>query len=431
MEWTFRSAALAVAIAAALPGAAHAFRLDYAIDAGVERDDNVTLTDVDPIKQDIGRVGLGFTAEQASSAVRAAVVGRVDHRRYEDIYDNVTDSMLEGRLEWEVLPDRLALVVEDSYGVQTINRFSPDAPDNRQQVNVLSLGPTLLFRPGNMQGVAELRYINSDAEVTRDFNSNRLLGAVRLVQELSPTSTLGWNAQIQRVDFDDDNFARDHDRIELFASYGRDYRRFDLQLDAGYALLDYDDGEDRSRPLVRAELGWNPTTRSRFYLNLAEQFSDAATSSLDAIDTTGGVPTSVITGDRTLTASAFEQRSAMAGYEFQGSRLAYSLHGQTMNLDYVDADDSNERIRTVGASARYLLRPTLTLSASATVDRNRYAAPANRTETNRLYALALEKRWSRHWSTALSYTRYERTSTLGTGEFGQNLLYLSMIYRNR
>jgi len=431
MEWTFRTAALAAAIAAALPGAAHAVRVDYAIDAGVEHDDNVTLTDIDPITQDVGRIGLGFTAEEASSAVRAGVVGRIDHRRYEDIFDNVTDSMLQGRVDWEVVPDRLALVVEDSYGVQTINRFSPDAPDNRQQINVLSLGPTFMFRPGHMRGLAELRYINSHAEVTKDFNSDRILGALRLIQDLDATSSLGWNAQVQRIDFDDDNFARDHDRIELFASYSRTYRRFDLLVDAGYARLDYDDGQTRSRPLVRAELGWSPSSRSRFYVNLADQFSDAATSSLDAIDTTGGVPTSVLVGDRTITASAFEQRSVMAGYEFQGERVGFSLHGQALELDYVDADDSNEQARAVTASLRYRVQPTLTLSASATVDRNEYASPADRTETDRLYSVALEKRWSRHWSTALSYTRYERTSSLGTGEFEQNLLYLSMVYRNR
>src|SRR5690606_19655145 len=162
MEWTsIRTTLIAAAIAAALPGVAHAVRVDYTIDGGYEHDDNVTLSEVDPIETDIARLGVGFSVEQASSVVRASVVGRIDHRRYQDVFDDMTDRMLEGRLHWEVVPDRLAFVVEDSYGVQTINRFSPDAPDNRQQVNVLSLGPTFMFRPGNLRGLAELRYINS------------------------------------------------------------------------------------------------------------------------------------------------------------------------------------------------------------------------------------------------------------------------------
>ena len=162
MEWTsIRTTLIAAAIAAALPGVAHAVRVDYTIDGGYEHDDNVTLSEVDPIEQNIARLGLGFAVEQASSVVRANVIGRIDHRRYQDVFDDMTDRMLEGRLHWEVVPDRLAFVVEDSYGVQTINRFNPDSPDNRQQVNVLSLGPTFMFRPGNLRGLAELRYINS------------------------------------------------------------------------------------------------------------------------------------------------------------------------------------------------------------------------------------------------------------------------------
>jgi hypothetical protein len=432
MEWTsIRTTLIAAAIAATLPGVAHAVRVDYTIDAGYEHDDNVTLSEVDPIETDIARLGVGFSVEQASSVVRASVVGRIDHRRYQDVFDGMTDRMLEGRLHWEVLPDRLAFVVEDSYGVQTINRFSPDAPDNRQQVNVLSLGPTFMFRPGNLRGLAELRYINSDAEVTEDFNSDRVLGALRLAREIDATSSLSWNVQAQQIDFDNDLVARDHNRIEMFASYARNYRRFDLLVDAGYAHLDYDDGESRGRPLVRAEIGWNPSTRSRFSVNLANQFSDAATSTLDAIDTSSGVPTSVITGNTTVTASAFEQRSVMAQYEFQGTRTAVSLHGQVLELDYVDVGDSNEEIRSVGASLRYRLRPTLTIGASANIDRNQYETPANRRETNRLYAASLEKEWSRHWSSSLSYTRYERSSSLLTGQFEQNVVYLSLSYRNR
>jgi len=427
-----RTTVIAAAIASTLSGAAHAVRIDYTVDAGYERDDNVTLSEDAPIEQNIARLGVGFTLEQASSTVQASVVGRIDHRRYEDIYDDMTDRMLQGRVNWMIVPDRLGFVVEDSYGVQSINRFNPDSPDNRQQVNVLSLGPSLHFRAGQaLQGLAELRYINSDAEITEDFNSDRLLAALRLTRDIDATSALSFNVQAQNIDFDNDLVARDHNRFEAFASYRRTYRMFDMLVDAGYAHLDYDDGGSRGSPLVRAELGWNPSERSRFSINAASQLSDAAIGTLDAIGESTGLPSSVMTGSTTVTASAYEQRSLGAQYTYTGTRTVLSIFGQAHELEYVDVDAANEESRSAGVSLRYRLRPTLVLGASASVDRNEYGSPVDRRETNHLYTLGLEKSWSRNWSSSLTYTRYERSTPTPLASFEQNVIYLSLAYRNR
>lgn len=426
-------ALISAAIASVLAFDAHAVRIDYTLDAGIERDDNVTLSQTNPVEQDIYRAGVGFALEQNSSAVQARISGRLDHRRYEDIYADATDRMLDGRLNWMVIPDRLGLVVEDSYGVQTIDRFEPDSPNNRQQINVLSLGPDLHFNLGKtLRGRAELRFINSDAEVTEDFNSDRIVAALRALKDLDATSTLSFNLQMQDVDFDNDLFARDHKRYEAYASYSRRFNNFDTLLDAGYARLDYSDGQTRNNPLLRAELGWRMSERSRFSVNAANQFSDAATSALSAIGGAEvGVPDSVLTGRSTITPSAYEERRINVGYEYTGVRTIYSVSGYAQKIDYVDAGSSNEESRGLAVELTYRLRPSLNVRASASRDRTEAAPPTARREHNRLYSLGLEKQWSRHWSSSLEFNRYQRTSANTTGEFEQNLIYLSVTYRNR
>lgn len=427
-----RTTLLAAAIAGTVPAAAHAVRIDYTIEAGVERDDNVTLTEQDQVEQTIGRAGFGFALQQNSSAVQASMAGRLDHRRYEDVYGSMTDRMFEGRLNWDAIPERLSLVVEDSYGVQTINRTAPGTPDNRQQVNVFSIGPDLHFNMGAARhGIAEFRYINSDAEVTEQFNSDRLLATLRMVQELDATRALSWNVQAQDVDFDDDQFARDHRRYEAFAGYRQMLRRFDLQLDAGYAYLDYKDGQTRGEPLLRAELGWSPSERSRFSMALANQFSDAASSALDSIGETTGVPAWVATGSSTINPYAYEQRSVTLDYTYSGPRLSASLTGSAQRLGYIDQEGANEEGRSVGAALRYRLRDDLVLSGTASVSRIEFGAPETRIETDRLYALTLDKAWSRHWHTTLGVTHYERDTRTAAGEFEQNVIYLNLVYRNR
>lgn len=426
------STLISVAIAAALPGAANAVRIDYVVDSGYERNDNVSLSETNPSEQNIFRLGLGFSLEQNSSTVQASLSGRVDHLRYEDIYDNSTDRMLSGRLNWMIVPERLGFVVEDSYGVNTINRFDPGTPDNRQQVNVLSLGPNFYFNAGaRLRGQAELRFINSHAEITEDFNSDRIAAALRIIKEIDPVSSLSLNLQTQDIDFDNDLVGRDHVRTEAFASYQRRLNLFDLQLEAGYSFLDFDQGGDYSNPLFRAELGWNPRERSRFAVNLEHSISDAATNALTTIDETTGIPSSVITGSSTVTASPYELSSVSISYEYIGVRTMFSAYAGRQELDYILAITANEESRNAGFSASYQLRPSLVLRGSASINRMDYNTIPTSKQDDRLYSVILEKRWGRRWATSLGYTRYERGGSTSMAEFEQNILYFNIAYSNR
>lgn len=428
-----RTTLLAVAMVGTVPGTAHAVRIDYTIEAGVERDDNVTLAAQDQVEETIARAGFGFALEEETSVLHASVVGRADHRRYGDAYGSMTDRMLEGRLAWHAVPERLTLVAEDSYGVETIDRTAPGSPDNRQQVNVFAIGPDLHFGLGPAQrGIAEFRYINSNAEVTDQFNSDRLLASVAMVRALDPTRELSWNVRAQEVDFDDDFVARDHRRYEAFVGYAHRLRRFDMQVDAGWAHLDYDDGQTRSEPLLRAEFGWAGSERSRVSLALANQFSDAAAAALDRIGEGGGIPGSVGTGTSTINPYAYRERSAALRYEFTGVRLSASLGGFVQRLDYVDQAGANEEGRGITAGLRYRLRPDLVFSTAASVSRIEFGAPEIRTETDRLYTIGLDKAWNRHWHSSLTVSHYQRDSSLaGVDEFDQNVVYLNLSYRNR
>src|SRR3546814_7552128 len=58
---------------------------------------------------------------------------------------NAFEASLSGRLNWFIVPETFSFTVEDSLEMRPIDRFVPDTADNRQRVNVLSLGPNLQF----------------------------------------------------------------------------------------------------------------------------------------------------------------------------------------------------------------------------------------------------------------------------------------------
>lgn len=427
---------IAISVAAVLlaagAGPAQAARVDYVIDAGVEYDDNVRLSAVDPIDQRILRAGLGFTASEDTSTIQTRVDGRVEYRDFEDdVYSDSVEGELAGRLNWSMLPERLNFTLENRLGVEAIDRFDTDSPDNRQQVNVFSAGPTLQFGSAQtIRGQAQLRYIDTQAEVTDQFDSQRLALALRAIKELSATSNLSGNVQKQRVDYDDDLLSRDHDRLDAYLRYEHNYAKFDLAVDAGYSRLEYKVGEDRSNPLVRADLGWRPTDRSRFAVSAASEFSDAASDNLAQIDGDAQIPGNVQTGDTTVTSSVYEINRLSLAYTFTGTRATFSVNARTENLDYLDTTQPDEKGRGGGLSFDYLLQPTLRLGTYVEVDRTRYEQSGINDRTGRV-GVRLAKRWSKHWDTTLSFNRYERESPVFSSNIDQNLVYLSVSYRNR
>lgn len=423
---------ITAATLAGIPADAWAARVDYTVDLGVEDNDNVTLAPFDPIQQRYLRAGLGFTVTENLSALQLSLGGRVEYRDYEDdVFDDTVDGTLSGRMNWIAIPERLFFTVEDNLSVQPVNALAPDAPGNRQQVNVFSAGPTLLFNwTSSLHGQAELRYVNSHAEVTDEFNSQRLASAVRTIKELSPTSRVSLNLQAQRVDFDDDVVARDYNRYDLYGRYVRELANFQLGADLGYSRIDYRQGESRSEPLLRADAEWTLSPRSQLTAVLSSQFSDTATDALAGIQSESTVPVNVLTGDAVVNASPYEVRGLDLGYSFTGTRLNLSLTPFVQKRDYVESDEFDQKTRGSRFDLHWLMRRGLSLGSYATWERLDYTQLGREEKTTRVGA-SLEYQWVRRWSVRLHAERYKRESTEVNQDVAQNIVYLSVAYSNR
>ena len=422
----------AIASLVAVPGTALAARVDYNIDLGVEKNDNVALSPDDEIAQHYLRGGFGFTITENTSALQAQVNGRVEYRDYEDdIFSDTTDGTLSGRVNWIAIPQRLFFTVEDSLSVQPVNTLSPDGPGNRQQVNVFSAGPTLLnnWSP-SLQGQAELRYINSNAEISDEFNSKRWAVALRTIKEISPTRRLSVNLQAQKVDFADDIVARDYDRYDIFGRYSHSMAHFDLGVDAGYSRIEYQNAESRSEPLFRADATWNPTERSHFTGAISSQFSDTATDALTRIEADATVPDNVLTGDAIVNASPYKMRSLDLGYGYTSTRLGFGASTYVQKRDYIDSDRFDQDTHGVRADLHWLLRRTLTLSLFGNNETIDYTQ-LNRKDDTARFGATLRYSWTRKWSAALQAEHYRRDSTEAGQDVAQNIVYLSISYSNR
>ncbi|MBX3710734.1 MAG: hypothetical protein KF800_02065 [Lysobacter sp.] len=433
--------AIAAVLAAAMPRDAHALRVNYTLDFGVERNDNLLLTPTDPLETTLLRPGLGVELLHDTSVLQMHLSGRAEYRHYDrrGLQDGV-DGTFSGRVNWVAIPERLSFSVVDQLTLQPVDTLAADAPGNRQQVNVLSAGPTLQFEWGDdWRGSAELRWIRSEAEVTDEFDSQRADLALRATRRLSPGSRLSFNLQHQRVDFDSDLVARDYDRTQVFARWTRTLNRVDMAVDLGYSRLDYRRAltgyaGGRSDPMFRGSLAWRPNDAHRFDLAYSSLFSDVASDSLADVGEEGdGIqtpPTGVPTGDTVVNASPFLERRLEGEYAWTSTRWTFSVSPFLDRLRYEDTDQFDQDGYGVGVEAGWRARRNLRIGFTAALDHNRYVNLDREDETRR-YALDARYQWVRHWSGVFTLARYERRSTEPGQRADQNVVSLALTYHNR
>ncbi|OOG50994.1 outer membrane beta-barrel protein [Rhodanobacter sp. C01] len=420
---------------AAASGAAFAGQLDYTLYTGIEHSSNINLSTTDPISQNILIPGLDFTYTQQGSTLQANIAGDLEYRDFfGNRFNNQTQVQLAGQANWTVSPQRLDFTVQDFAGIQPIDSLASNAPNNQQQTNVFALGPTLHFQlGGTLRGQAELTYINSYAQKTDEFNSQRGQAALRIFKELNPTDLLSVNIESQRIAFSNSDGGPDYTRNEVYGEYVSKLTHFDLDAVLGWSQIDFDGAgaQTASSPLARVSLDWRFTERSTFTVAAAHQYSDAAQGMMVqpgigqiVVPTTGGISA----GDTTINSQVYLERTVELGYAYRADRFTVTVAPSYTKLSYLNGPTFNQSGHGGNFAIDYRLRPTLTLTAFANQQTTKYQTLDRRDNTVN-YGLNLTEQWTPHWSWRASVSRQRRNSNSLDQSYRENEIYLGIVYK--
>lgn len=424
---------LVASLLLAMPCSAFAVRIDYSAELGLFYSDNIALTATDPISESVLIPRLNFEISEDGSTVQAQVSGTVEYRDYlGNEFGSEFRGALDGTVNWVLLPERLDWDFSDNLGLYPISLRAPDVPDNLQQTNVFSTGPKLRFRLGPAtQGQAELRYVDSRAEEADDFDSQRLVGALRAIHDLGPTRRISANLVAQDVDFTEDLLANDFVGYSLFAGYVENLAQVDLDFALGYTHLNFSRGDDASGPLVRAGVDWRATDRSTFSFDAAWEYTDAASSlaagggsGFDA--DLGGVS---IIGTEAITPDVYQEKLIEIGYHFVATRWNVDAVARYATYRYEDLTGlpSNRDESGLGFSLGYLLRPRLTLGLIAEANYRDFTVTRT-SERDTRFGGYLAQQLGPHWSWRVDLARYDRNGDGDIASFDENSAYFRFIY---
>lgn len=417
----------------AVSAGATAGQLDYDLYAGIMHSDNINLSTDQPISQTVFVPGVNFTWDQQGATFKAHAFGNIQYLDYlGGRFKNQTAVQLSSQALWTLAPERLDVAFQDYAGMQPLDTRASDAPGNRQRTNVFTVGPVFHFRLGpTLRGQAELRYINSYAEKTSQFNSNREQAALSAQKDLSATDHLSLNASYEHVDLYRDRVDPNYNRRELFAHYLRELQYFSIDAQLGTTRIDFDRAGERSisSPLIRASLDWHPSTRNTFTLTARRQYSDAAQDMMLTPGAQAIGPTYAInTGDTMANPQVYLERMGEASWAFRGERFSTSVTPYYRKLGYSGNAEFDQTGRGINVTVDYRLRPTLDLGIYAARE-NLTFNDTSRLDKTLLSGIMLTSQRNQHWSwrTGVSYQR-RRSSTPGQG-YRETEVYVGVMYK--
>ncbi|MEO6170528.1 MAG: outer membrane beta-barrel protein [Lysobacter sp.] len=440
---TLRPSLLASAILLVIPVGAGAADLEYELGMSVLHSDNIALSSFDETSDTVVSPSLRFTLDQQSSWLRTKASGSVAYLDYlSNTFDSEVRGDLAGEMLWSVLPRRIDFVVNDYLNRQPVNVLTGFNPTNQQQVNVFIAGPTFHARfSDGFRGQLDLRYANTYAETTDDFNGNHYNAAARLLRDTSANQSVSVNLESSQSEYDDpaDNYRRD----DAYIGYSLRLAALELTAAGGYSRVRLEDGSgDHGQPLARAAVTWSPTARSRLVAVARQGFSNAAQDLVNrTTDLEGSIINELSSNDVLVSAEAVKQQELYLAYHFDSERWAF--HAQpyyqrsrsigtavTGPVDPANPDPASLATRdSYGGlfAVDYRLSSRSTVSLLLAHDENRYD-DIDRKDRGYIAALSLAHRLSRHWSWRADLQHRQRDSSVAAASYDENAAVFSVAY---
>lgn len=411
---------------------------NYAVGLGVGHTDNINRTASDATSQNILQPTFNFTFNQQGSTLQAQVVGLLQYTDYlEGYFGNEFRGQLTGQANWVISPERLSLEVQDYSSVEPVNTRFGNTPANQQQVNVLVGGPTLKFRLGGNDtwtGQVDLRYINTTASQTKEFESQRGLLGARLIHDLSTTNHVSLNIEGVDVNFDNANPTTNATRYDEYNLYGRYQSRLahvDLDLALGGSRVAFSQGwPGHSGILARASIAWRMDARNTMQISGIDQLADATADLVQspALASAELTNPTILVGRTVISPAVFRDRSVSVGYAFQGPRFGFTLSPYYSQLRQLNGNDLSRNGYGTVVGVSYLLTPLMTLGVDVGDQTTQYTSDHSR-DRDRTALVNLTHQLTPHWSWRVAVRHDQRHSTRPGFGYTENEVFAYVFYQ--
>lgn len=395
------------------------FRID--LELGVEYSDNRGRSNppgpddtllIPRIFLDVGRSG-----------ARWAVVaeGFAEHRHsLDNEFEDEWRARLAARLDWKIRPESLDWTLVNVASVEPISLVLADAPDNLQQVNVFATGPNWTIRPGAAwSALIDARFIDSYAEETDAFNSERWTASGRLLRRLAPNRRVSLGLEYGDVRFGNPDFSGvDFERFDAVVRLQSDQARTEVDVAAGYTRIEPETLPELSSVLFRLLLARQVGDAASLRLTASHELSDSVRQLATSID----APEFPVSYSSRLPigSALYELTQIELGWTHRTPRLDWSVTPYWREYDF--EFDIERDFREVGGRAGFSWRmqPLTSLQVQAELDRRRFNVERRR-DSDWYASVFIVRSLAPRWSARVGFSRYERDSSVPGEDSRENI----------
>ena len=300
------------------------YQLDYS--------DNIELASDGGTSGVYHTFGAGIGYEEHGPRLDTIINASFDYVNYPNgVIDNRTSLYMNGDLRWAFVKDRLYWVFTDSLTNEPIDSRGPSIPSNWQQTNVFTTGPKFQYQFDLANRIqADVRYMNSWAEESDDFNAKRWFAGGSWIYASANATEISLNATFYDVDFDlnQTGGAEDYIRNSIFVGWDRRNGPSSFRLEVGFIDIDFDESDDENG--WHALVAWNRaiTSSSSLVLDARHGLTDAALSIAGAVN-----PDNI--GNRVVSGQVYEVSAIDVTYTYNLTNAVLTILGSYEKQDYV------------------------------------------------------------------------------------------------
>jgi hypothetical protein len=271
-----RTTALWCAVCAVLSATTAAADATASLDVGAERSDNIarSATNEQSETTATARGALAMAVERPR--LKGDIDADLRYRTYLD--DSFDDELVGGAnvdLTLALIRERFDWIVQDNFGQISQDRRAVETPDNRQNVNVFSTGPSITLPLGartdlNVDG----RWTDAHYEDSVQ-NSESREASIGLARKLSEQSVLSLYGSGSETEYEGDPLSQTFRIKSAYLRFETSGARTTLAVDGGYTEVTHGDASN-SGPLAHLTITRKVGAYSTLSLTAGTEFQDAA-----------------------------------------------------------------------------------------------------------------------------------------------------------
>ena len=329
---------------------------------------------------------------------------------------------LDATADWEMLKDRINWQVMDFFSQKSINSLNPSVPDNIQDTNVFTFGPTINHRISGRQSMTlKPTYRRFTYESQNIDNQQDSLG-ISWNYKLFRTMSVGVRGGINKTDYDDvlltDNTFRN---INLTLSAKR--ANYNYSADIGITNVDRDVGKGVRG--ITGNVNWlfDITGFSNLRAYVSSDITDSNNNLLGAAinPDDGG-----LLGED-ISSEVLRKNNFRLTYQRAGAALIADIWIELSKQDYEFALLDRE-VKAAGFGFVRPLTAVLSIGINGSYN-NIESTDIARTDKIISVGGSINYRWSRNISGVVDFTYTDNTSFVNTLNYSEASIFASVVYR--